>query len=118
LTLAIPRRDLALAGRALAIPAKRRRGAAARAVPVMLDPALSGDAALQRIGLACLDHVSRNEAAVLAGRADGIHQMRVAVRRLRAILSAFGGLLPHHQRHWASEELRWLAAGFGRRGRA
>ena len=79
----------------------------------MLDPALSGDAALQRIGLACLDHVSRNEAAVLAGRADGIHQMRVAVRRLRAILSAFGELLPHHQRHWASEELRWLADTLG-----
>jgi CHAD domain-containing protein len=92
---------------------KRRRIAAVHAKPVGLDPALSGDAALQQIGLACLDHLSRNEAAVLAGTADGIHQMRVAARRLRAILSAFGELLPENQRRWASEELRWLADALG-----
>ena len=68
---------------------------------------------MQQIGLACLDHMSRNEAAVLAGIADGIHQMRVAVRRLRATLSGFGELLPNNQRHWASEELRWLADALG-----
>lgn len=78
-----------------------------------LDPALSGDAALQRIGLACVDHMLRNEPAVLAGIDGGIHQMRVAVRRLRATLSAFGKLLPEHQRRWASEELRWLADALG-----
>jgi triphosphatase len=93
--------------------ATRRRVAAVHAEPVALDPALSGDAALQRIGLACLDHVSRNEPAVLAGIDDGIHQMRVAVRRLRATLSAFGKLLPENQRRWASEELRWLADALG-----
>jgi triphosphatase len=94
-------------------PTKRRRIAAVHAKPVELDPALSGDAALQRIGLACLDHLSRNEGAVLAGTADGIHQMRVAARRLRAILSGFAELLPENQRRWASEELRWLADALG-----
>src|SRR5437868_1359410 len=37
------------------------------AEPPALDPALGGDAALRRIGLAGLDHLSRNEAAALAG---------------------------------------------------
>ena len=35
--------------------------------------------------------------------------MRVAVRRLRAILSAFAPVLPREQRRWASAELRWFA---------
>src|ERR1700726_1382241 len=93
--------------------ARRPSVAAAHAEPPALDPAHSGDAALQRIGLGCLDHMLRNEPAVLAGIDDGIHQMRVAVRRLRATLSAFGRLLPENQRQWASEELRWLADALG-----
>src|SRR5437763_14311315 len=79
------------------------------AEPPALDPALGGDAALRRIGLAGLDHLSRNEAAALAGMPGGSHQMRVAARRLRAMMSGFAGRLPDHQRHWAAEELCWLA---------
>jgi triphosphatase len=86
---------------------------AAHAAPLLLDPALSGDVALQRIGLACLDQIRRNEAAVVAELGEGIHQMRVAVRRLRAILSTFGKLLPESERRWASAELRWLADALG-----
>lgn len=86
---------------------------AAHADIVDLQPELSGDVALQRIGLAALDHLLRNEAAALAGNAEGIHQMRVAVRRLRAILSAFAPLLPDQQRRWASTQLRWFADTLG-----
>jgi triphosphatase len=91
--------------------ARARRGGVllVHAEPPSLDPALGCDAALRRIGLAGLDHISRNEAAALAGMPGGIHQMRVAARRLRAILSGFAERLPDHQRHWASEELCWLA---------
>ena len=91
--------------------ARAKRGGAivAHAEQPVLDPALGSDAALRRIGLAGLDHLSRNEAAALAGRAGGIHQMRVAARRLRAMLSGFAQRLPEHQRHWAFEELCWLA---------
>ena len=32
----------------------------------------------------CLVHLRGNEAAVLDGAADGVHQLRVATRRLRA----------------------------------
>jgi len=78
-----------------------------------LDPELSAEEALRRIGRICLEQILRNEEAIFAGRADGIHQMRVAVRRLRAVLSAFRKMLPPEQRRWASGELRWLAAALG-----
>lgn len=78
-----------------------------------LDPSLSGDEALRRIGCACLMQVIRNEPAVLAGIGEGIHQMRVAVRRLRAILSAFSTYLPEDERRVVSDELRWLADALG-----
>jgi triphosphatase len=87
--------------------------AAVHAASVALDPALSGSEALRRIGFACLDQLLRNEPAVLAGTTEGIHQMRIAVRRLRAILSGFGKLLPSDQRRSASVELRWLGDALG-----
>src|SRR5438067_2857916 len=93
--------------------AKRGGVPVIHAEPPALDPALGGDAALRRIGLAGLDHLSKNEAAALAGLPGGIHQMRVAIRRLRAILSAFADRLPEYQRHWAAEELRWLSGALG-----
>jgi len=88
--------------------------AAVHATEVRLEPGLSGDVALRRIGIACLDQLRRNEPAVLAGDPEGLHQMRVAVRRLRAILSAFGKLLPAGPRREASSELRWLSDALGR----
>jgi triphosphatase len=86
---------------------------AVHAAPLDLREGLSGEIVLQRFGRACLDHLLRNEDAVLAGEPDGVHQMRVAVRRLRALLSAFKPLLPKEQRCWASSELRWLPDTLG-----
>jgi triphosphatase len=82
---------------------------AVHAVPLDLRSGLGAETALQRIGRACLDHLLRNEDAALAGDPEGIHQMRVAVRRLRAMLSAFAPILPREQRRWASVKLRWFA---------
>ena len=93
---------------------KSRVGKPVHAKPLTLRPDLSGEAALQRAGRACLDHLLRNEKAALCGDAEGIHQMRVAVRRLRAILSAFTPLLPKESRRWASNKLRWLADVLGK----
>ena len=84
------------------------------AEPLKLEPRLSGEAVLQRAGRACLDHLLRNEGAALSGDIEGIHQMRVAVRRLRAILSAFAPLLPKEPRRWASNELRWFVDVLGK----
>ncbi len=73
-----------------------------------LDPALGRDEALRRIGRACLAHYLRHEPAALAGRPEGVHQMRVALRRLRSALGAFGKALPTADRHLLAGELRRL----------
>jgi inorganic triphosphatase YgiF len=78
-----------------------------------LSGGLTGEAVLRRAGRACLDHMLRNEAAALAGDVEGIHQMRVAVRRLRAVLSTFAPLLPKKQRRWAAGELCGFADALG-----
>lgn len=86
---------------------------AVHAEPVDLDRSLSGGEALRRIGLSCIDQIARNEKAVCAGLPEGVHQMRVAVRRLRAVLSAFAGLLPDDERRTLSAEAHWLADALG-----
>jgi len=95
--------------------ATRATGAfkAVHAPAIDLHAGLLGHDVLRRVGHACLDHLLRNEDAVLAGDAEGIHQMRVAVRRLRAILSAFAPLLPTEQRIWATDQLRWFGQALG-----
>ncbi len=45
----------------------------------------------------------------LAGEPEGIHQMRVAIRRLRSALLALKRPLQKKHYRWASEELRWIA---------
>jgi inorganic triphosphatase YgiF len=82
---------------------------AVREGPVTLDSAMSVEAALERIGRRCLTNLLGNEQAALAGEPEGIHQMRVAVRRLRSALLALKRPLQKKHYDWASEELRWLA---------
>jgi inorganic triphosphatase YgiF len=77
--------------------------------PVTLDPAMTVDDALQRFGRACLSHLLRNESVALAGEPEGIHQMRVAVRRLRSVLSTLKRMLPVEHRRRTAAELRWIA---------
>jgi CHAD domain-containing protein len=85
----------------------------AHAKVVELAPGMSSEAVLQRAGRVCLEHLLRNEESALSGDTEGIHQMRVAERRLRAILSAFAPALPKKARRWASSELRWFADVLG-----
>lgn len=80
---------------------------------ITLDPAMTVDAALQRIGRACFNQILRNEPAALARQAEGIHQMRVAVRRLRSALLAFKPMLPAKQHRWATNELKSIGSALG-----
>src|SRR5262249_12587858 len=66
-----------------------------------------------RVGRHCVEQILRNETAALAGDPEGVHQMRVGSRRLRAAMSAFRKLLPDDQRRWASREVKWLADTLG-----
>jgi triphosphatase len=83
------------------------------AKPVSLDREMTVDAALQRIGRACFIHLLRNEPAALTRQEEGIHQMRVAIRRLRSALSAFKPMLPGEHHRWANDELKTIGSALG-----
>jgi triphosphatase len=79
-----------------------------------LAPQMSREAALAAILRSCLVHWLANEPVVTQGRRpDGVHQMRVALRRLRAALSLFRGLMPVAREGWVKAEVKWLAQLLG-----
>jgi len=65
---------------------------------------------LQEMGRRCLWHVVHNEPAALADIPEAVHQMRVALRRLRSALSAVKPMLSGEHYAWANRELKSLAA--------
>lgn len=95
------------------ISANGAREPAVHARGVPLDGSMTVESALQGIGRSCIAHLLCNEPAALAGTGEGIHQMRVAARRLRAALSALKPMIPTAQYRWVLEELKWLAGMLG-----
>lgn len=63
---------------------------AVKAAPLELDQEMRVGAAFQTILRACMSHLLANQRAVIEARdAEGVHQMRVALRRLRSAFSIF-----------------------------
>jgi inorganic triphosphatase YgiF len=86
-----------------------------RADGVRLDKDMRAGLAFQIIARNCLLHLRANEASVRAtAGAESIHQLRVAVRRLRSALVAFGDLMPADERRRVSKSVRWIAQQCGR----
>jgi CHAD domain-containing protein len=54
-----------------------------------------------------------NEPALLAGDPEGVHQMRVGLRRLRAAMSLFNNILQDPQTAAIKQELKWLTSELG-----
>jgi triphosphatase len=69
--------------------------------------------ALKAAGRVYLDQFVRNIPAAQAGAPEAVHQMRVALRRLRSTLSFAREDLPEHQYQWAKERLKGLLQGLG-----
>ena len=79
-----------------------------------LQPDLTVVEAFLQIAHACMAHITGNEAAVLAGTdPEGVHQMRVGVRRLRALVQAFNTALAPEPLDYLRNELRWLQQELG-----
>jgi CHAD domain-containing protein len=78
-----------------------------------LDADQSLDAMLRVVGLGYLAQAIRNIPAVLAGSRDGVHQMRVALRRLRSAIQALRKLLPASGYRWSNGRLKRLLDTLG-----
>ena len=83
------------------------------ATPILLKPDQSAGSAFTQIGLSCLQHLAANERAVLARDAEGVHQMRVGLRRLRAAISLFGDIVTGRDAEALKDELKWLTEELG-----
>jgi triphosphatase len=79
--------------------------------------ALTGDmpagAAAAMVLRACHAHWLGNEAAVRMRDAEGVHQMRVALRRLRAALALFRAMAPPARLKSLDADVKWLAGRLG-----
>jgi triphosphatase len=84
-----------------------------KAQPVDLTAGASARDAFKMIGLACLKQIICNEPALLNGDPEGVHQMRVGLRRLRAAMSLFAVILPDAQSEGIKTELKWLTRELG-----
>ena len=78
------------------------------AADIVLAPDLSAGAAFKVIGFSCLQHLAGNRDAVGREDAEGIHQMRVGLRRLRAAMSIFKSVIDGPECQKVKRELKWL----------
>jgi inorganic triphosphatase YgiF len=70
--------------------------------------------AFQAIAWNCISHWTANqEGALLSDNPENIHQMRVALRRLRSLLPLFKSAIPRESYAPVADELKWLANALG-----
>jgi triphosphatase len=89
------------------------QGAPVKAAHIALHEGSNTRDALKTIGRACLKQVICNEPALLNADPEGVHQMRVGLRRLRAAMSLFAALLDDPQTAAIKAELKWLTGELG-----
>jgi inorganic triphosphatase YgiF len=118
----VARNFAAAASAELATRSKAQRGFAllagetaeiAKAEDIELTAEMSARAAFQSIASACLKQIIGNKPAILADRAEGIHQMRIGLRRLRAAISLFADLVSEAELRPIKAELKWLTNELG-----
>src|SRR5215813_190803 len=100
----------------LAVKSKAARGytlIAGEAAPVALTPDCSRQASFQAIARACLRQLVANQPATLGGDPEGLHQMRVALRRLRAAVSLFADMLLDPQTEEMKIQFKWITQELG-----
>ena len=109
--LSIEDRSKADRGYALA---RDERAAPVKARPAALERGMSVNDAFKVVMWASLAHLQANERGMLEGRdPEFLHQMRVALRRLRSALSVFAPPLPGPVIAPVRNELKWFAASLG-----
>lgn len=87
---------------------------AVKAPPLVLKDTLTTAQAIQSIGAACLQHLLLNEPVLRDTQApEAVHQMRVALRRLRSALSLFKPLLGGAEAEAITGELKWITGELG-----
>jgi inorganic triphosphatase YgiF len=80
---------------------------------INLKSGMSTGKAFQVIGRSILRHVVDNESAARKGDSEGVHQMRVGLRKLRAAISSFAELVDDKQTERIESEIIWMTGELG-----
>jgi len=90
------------------------QGEAVTRAPIHLPDGIGTGDAFRAVALACLRQIAGNEPAVLGGDAEGVHQMRIGLRRLRTALAVFSDLLDGDpQAAKVKHALKWITGELG-----
>lgn len=93
---------------------KQETSSAVKMPKLKLQADRSVNAAIGMIFERCIANIIDNEAAALDGSdPEGVHQLRVSVRRLRSSLSLFRDYIDPGRAAALDGELKWLASSFG-----
>jgi CHAD domain-containing protein len=84
-----------------------------KAADIILPRNIRAADAFRQIVAAGIGHLLANQPAALSGDAEGVHQMRVAVRRLRAALTLFAPYLEPYTAARFQADLRRVGQVFG-----
>ena len=90
-----------------------KEAAAEKAEAVVLAPDTSTADAFRLIAASCVKQIAVNKPALLAGDPEGVHQMRIGLRRLRAAMSLFYDVLEDAESGAIKSELKWLTEELG-----
>uniref|UniRef100_Q07HL0 CHAD domain containing protein n=1 Tax=Rhodopseudomonas palustris (strain BisA53) TaxID=316055 RepID=Q07HL0_RHOP5 len=87
--------------------------AASKAEKVVLPDGVATAEAFRIVAGSVLRQILSNQPAVAAANPDGVHQMRIGLRRMRAAISIFAELLQDDETLRLKQELRWLTGRLG-----
>jgi inorganic triphosphatase YgiF len=90
-----------------------KKASAVGAAQVAISPDASYQTAFQISARACLHQIVANQNPTRSGDSEGVHQARVGLRRLRAAISLFGGMLRDPQSGTIKRELKWITGELG-----
>ena len=87
---------------------------AERAQPVSINHDMTGRSAFVTLAQSCLRQIRANEACARLGQdIEGVHQLRVGLRRLRALIGAYRRGVAVDFGNYLARELDWLQTQFG-----
>ena len=85
-----------------------------KATQAMLDKDMTVQQGFVAIATACSQQLAANESGLVAGEdSEYLHQLRVAIRRLRTAIRLFSDFLDSEKLAFIVEELRWLDGQLG-----
>ena len=84
-----------------------------KAAEIDIPPNMSAEEAFRAIARSCVRQLVANEPVLLAGSAEGLHQIRIGLRRLRAAIAIFADVVGDEHEKTIKTELKWITQELG-----